>query len=62
MILGRKLGRHLPDLLLWVERVHLLLLAGGIALVANSLVAVLRQSRMSSFDGATPESLVDGSR
>ena len=66
MVLGRKLGRHLPDLLVWVERVHLLLLAaGGIVLVAG-VVAVLRRSRrdpygLSSFERATPESLVDGS-
>jgi len=65
MVLGRRLGRHLPDLLVWVERVHLgLLVAGGI-LVATSVVAVLRRSRrdpyrVSSFERATPESLVDG--
>jgi membrane protein DedA with SNARE-associated domain len=65
MVLGRKLGRHLPDLLLWVERVHLgLLVAAGI-LVATSLVALLRRARrdpyrVSSFERATPESLVDG--
>ena len=66
MILGRKLGRHLPDLLLWVERVHLLLLAGGIILIAASMAAMLRRSRrdpyrMSSFERAAPEILVDGS-
>ncbi len=60
MILGRKLGRHLPELLVWVERVHLLLLAGVAILIVASVLAVLRRSRMSSFDGATPESLVDG--
>ncbi len=65
MVLGRKLGRHLPDLLVWVERVHLgLLVAAGI-LIATSVLAVWRRARrdpyrVSSFEQATPESLVDG--
>jgi len=66
LVLGRKLGRHLPDLLVWVERVHLLLLGVGGLLVAASVIAMLRRAQratdeMSSFDRATPESLVDGS-
>ena len=38
MVLGRRLGPQLPDLLRWVERVHLLLLGAGTALVIAGAV------------------------
>ena len=49
MILGRKLGRHLAELLVWVDRVHFLLLGVGAILVATGVIAVLRRSRRDSY-------------
>lgn len=45
MVLGRKLGRQLPQLMVWVERTHWVLLGAGGVVVIAVLFALRRRGR-----------------
>lgn len=61
MVLGRKLGRHMSMLLVWVERAHLVLLVAGVVVLLGTVLTLLRRSRRAAavprFEPATPDSL-----
>jgi membrane protein DedA with SNARE-associated domain len=44
LVLGRRLGQQLPQLLIWVERVHIALLIAGGVLVVGLVVALKRRA------------------
>ena len=45
MLLGRRLGKHLPTLIVWVERTHRALLVLGLVFLAFGMLTLLRRSR-----------------
>ena len=55
LLLGRRLGRHLPQAIIWVERAHLTLLA--VALLAL-LLAIIRDAAQSASQARTAGRLV----
>jgi membrane protein DedA with SNARE-associated domain len=57
LVLGRRLGQHLPQLLVWVERVHMALLVGGAAALLGLLIAVKRRILLRSTARAGREAL-----
>jgi membrane protein DedA with SNARE-associated domain len=58
LVLGRRLGRHLPQLLVWVERVHLALLVGGAVLVL-AVVATLKHRVASRYTARASREALD---
>jgi membrane protein DedA with SNARE-associated domain len=53
LVLGRRLGQQLPELLIWVERVHIaLLLAGGLILLSVVVMVKRRVSLRSTASSA----------
>jgi len=57
LVLGRRLGQQLPQLLVWVERVHLALLVAGAVLVLGVVVTFKRRISLRSSAQAGREAL-----